>query len=273
LKDSCSRFRHSTSPQLAETSQAVRIADRSPFPLAHCPSPIAPALVGNVVVWKPSPAATYSNYIIHQILTEAGVPPGVIQFVPGPPPDVVAQAIAHPEFAGLHFTGSTFVFKKLWKDIATNIDSYKSYPRIVGETGARFDGGTQRGEATDCSTHAPIGGKNFHVVHKSAEIRNAVLQSVRAAFEYQGQKCSALSRLYVSASAWNSGFKDQFLAEIAKIRVGPPQDFGNFMGPVMCVSSVTIALPLLTDLFQVASPRLKRLPDTFKEQKKQVVRS
>ncbi|KAH9998312.1 delta-1-pyrroline-5-carboxylate dehydrogenase [Russula vinacea] len=173
--------------------------------------PGAPALVGNVVVWKPSPAATYSNYIVHQILSEAGVPPGVVQFVPGPPPEVVAQAIAHREFAALHFTGSTFVFKKLWKDIATNIDKYKSYPRIVGETG----------------------GKNFHVIHKSAEIRNAVLQSVRAAFEYQGQKCSALSRLYVSASAWNGGFKDQFLEEIAKIKVGPPQDLSNFMGPVI----------------------------------------
>ena len=99
---------------------------------------IAPALVGNVVVWKPSPAATYSNYIVYQILTEAGVPPGVIQFVPGPPPEVVAQAIAHQEFAGLHFTGSTFVFKKLWKDIATNIDQYRNYPRIVGETVRKF---------------------------------------------------------------------------------------------------------------------------------------
>ncbi|KAN0126573.1 Aldehyde/histidinol dehydrogenase [Russula decolorans] len=173
--------------------------------------PGTPALVGNVVLWKPSPAATYSNYIVHQILTEAGVPPGVIQFVPGPPPEVVAQAIAHREFAGLHFTGSTFVFNKLWKDIATNIDKYRNYPRIVGETG----------------------GKNFHLIHKSAEIRNAVLQSVRAAFEFQGQKCSALSRLYVSASAWNGGFKDMFLEEIAKIRVGPPQDFGSFVGPVI----------------------------------------
>lgn len=98
---------------------------------------IAPTLVGNVVLWKPSPAAMYSNYIIHQILSEAGVPPGVIQFVPGPAPEVVAQAIAHREFAGLHFTGSTLVFKKLWRDIATNIDKYRSYPRIVGETGAR----------------------------------------------------------------------------------------------------------------------------------------
>lgn len=173
--------------------------------------PGAPALVGNVVVWKPSPAATYSNYLVYRILTEAGVPSGVIQFVPGPPPEVVAQCINHPDFAALHFTGSTLVFKKLWKDIAANVDKYKGYPRIVGETG----------------------GKNFHLIHRSAEIRNAVLQSVRGAFEYQGQKCSALSRLYVSSSIWESGFKNQFLSEIAAIKVGPPQDFRNFMGPVI----------------------------------------
>jgi 1-pyrroline-5-carboxylate dehydrogenase len=125
----------------------------------------APALVGNVVLWKPSPAATYSNYIVHQILTEAGIPPGVIQFIPGPPPEVVAQAISHPRFSALNFTGSTAVFKKLWKDISAHLDIYAGYPRIVGETG----------------------GKNFHVVHQSAEIRNAVVQAVRGAFEYQGR--------------------------------------------------------------------------------------
>ncbi|KAG5651030.1 hypothetical protein H0H81_010158 [Sphagnurus paluster] len=175
----------------------------------HTGSP--PALVGNVVVWKPSPAATYSNYIVHQIFTEAGVPPGVIQFTPGPPAEVVAQTINNPNFSALHFTGSTFIFKKLWKDIAANLDIYKGYPRIVGETG----------------------GKNFHLIHKSAEIRNAVIQTVRGAFEYQGQKCSALSRLYVSTSVWNAGFKDQLLSEIAKIKVGSPTDFSNFMGPVI----------------------------------------
>ncbi|KAF4619195.1 hypothetical protein D9613_004850 [Agrocybe pediades] len=174
--------------------------------------PGAPAMVGNTVVWKPSPAATYSNYLVYQILAEAGVPPGVIQFVPGPPPEVVAQAIDHPSFAALHFTGSTFVFKKLWKDIAMNIDKYKGYPRIVGETG----------------------GKNFHIIHKSAEVKNAVIQSVRGAFEYQGQKCSALSRLYVSSSVWKEGgFKDLLLEEIAKIKVGSYEDWSNFMGPVI----------------------------------------
>ncbi|KAI0682624.1 delta-1-pyrroline-5-carboxylate dehydrogenase [Earliella scabrosa] len=173
--------------------------------------PGTPALVGNTVVWKPSPMAIYSNYIVYQILAEAGVPPGVIQFVPGPAEQVVGQAIASPDFAALHFTGSTFVFKKLWKEIASNVDVYKSYPRIVGETG----------------------GKNFHLVHSSAEIKNAVNQTVRAAFEYQGQKCSALSRLYVSSSVWSAGFKEQLLNEVAKLKVGPPTDFTNFVGPVI----------------------------------------
>ncbi|KAL4251112.1 Delta-1-pyrroline-5-carboxylate dehydrogenase [Abortiporus biennis] len=171
----------------------------------------APILVGNTVVWKPSPAATYSNYLIYKIFEEAGLPAGVLQFVPGPPAEVVAQVISHPEFAALHFTGSTFVFKKLWKDIAANIDNYKGYPRIVGETG----------------------GKNFHLIHPSAEVKNAVLQSVRGAFEYQGQKCSALSRLYVPSSLWSNGFKEQLLTETAKLKVGPAHDFTNFIGPVI----------------------------------------
>ncbi|CCM02326.1 uncharacterized protein FIBRA_04418 [Fibroporia radiculosa] len=171
----------------------------------------APALVGNTVVWKPSPAATYSNYIVHQIFLEAGIPPGVIQFIPGPAEEVVAQVLGNPNFAALHFTGSTFVFKKLWKDIAANLDKYKGYPRIVGETG----------------------GKNFHIIHPSAEIKNAVMQTIRGAFEYQGQKCSALSRLYVASSIWNSGFKDQLLEETAKLKVGSPMEFTNFIGPVI----------------------------------------
>ncbi|THH05706.1 hypothetical protein EW145_g4598 [Phellinidium pouzarii] len=171
----------------------------------------APAMVGNVVVWKPSPAATYANYLTYQLLAEAGVPPGVIQFVPGPPPEVVQQCIGHPAFAALHFTGSTHVFRSLWKNIAANLDNYKGYPRIVGETG----------------------GKNFHVVHESAELTNAVMQTVRGAYEYQGQKCSALSRLYVSSSLWANGFKDKLLQEVSKIKVGPAHDFSNFMGPVI----------------------------------------
>jgi len=131
-------------PTLTEVPSRVEYRALEGFVLAVSPFnftaiggnlPGVPALVGNVVLWKPSPAATYSNYIVYQLLEEAGVPPGVIQFVPGPPVDVVAQAISHPSFAGLHFTGSTAVFKKLWKDIAQNLDIYKGYPRIVGETG------------------------------------------------------------------------------------------------------------------------------------------
>ncbi|KAF8687076.1 hypothetical protein AX14_003721 [Amanita brunnescens Koide BX004] len=175
--------------------------------------PGAPALVGNVVIWKPSPAATYSNYLIYQILLEAGLPPSVIQFVPGPPAETVQHVLSHPNFAALHFTGSTFVFKKLWQDIGSNIHRYKTFPRIVGETG----------------------GKNFHLVHPSANVRNAVLQSLRSAFEYQGQKCSALSRLYVPESLWTApgGFKDQLLAEVAKIKVGPQTEWATFVGPVI----------------------------------------
>ena len=126
----------------------------------------APALVGNVVIWKPSSTATYSNYIIHRILLEAGLPPGVIQFVPGKPEHIVTTALGHREFAGLHFTGSTKVFRGLWKEIGDKVGqgAYKSYPRIVGETG----------------------GKNWHLVHQSADVKNAVMQSVRSAFEYQG---------------------------------------------------------------------------------------
>ncbi|KAK7470061.1 1-pyrroline-5-carboxylate dehydrogenase [Stygiomarasmius scandens] len=176
-----------------------------------------PAVLGNVVIWKPSPGAVYANYITHKIFLEAGVPPSVIQFLPctnDTAPALVNKALSHPSFAGLHFTGSTHVFRGLYKEIAiqTGEGKYKGYPRVVGETG----------------------GKNWHLVHETAEVRNAVNQSVRAAFEYQGQKCSALSRLYISSSLWSKqgGFKDLLLAEIKKIKVGPPTEWENFMGPV-----------------------------------------
>lgn len=171
-------------------------------------------MLGNVCVWKPSPMAVHSGYLISKIFTEAGVPPGVIQFLPClDAPTMCKQIFAHPEFASLHFTGSTKVFKQLWRDIGNNIDTYKSYPRIVGETG----------------------GKNFHLVHPSADVHMAVIESVRAAFEYQGQKCSALSRLYVPKSLWTApgGFKDQLVKECQAITVGPVTEFQHFMTPVM----------------------------------------
>lgn len=173
--------------------------------------PGAPAILGNVCVWKPSPAATYSNYIVHKILLEAGLPPSVIQFVPGNPADVVKQCIDHKAFASLHFTGSTTIFRKLWKDIATNIERYKGYPRIVGETG----------------------GKNFHVYHPSADIETGVIQLIRSAFEYSGQKCSACSRAYVPRSLWEGGFRDLLQKEVNAISLGPCTDYKHFLGPVI----------------------------------------
>ncbi|CAJ0647868.1 3348_t:CDS:2 [Entrophospora sp. SA101] len=170
----------------------------------------APALMGNVVLWKPSPNAVLSNWIVLEILREAGLPDGVIQWIPGQPVEVTQQVLKSPEFASLHFTGSTFVFKHLWKEIGNNIDIYKSYPRIVGETG----------------------GKNYHLVHKSANVPNAVHQTIRAAFEYQGQKCSACSRAYIPDTLWGQ-FSKLLLSEIDKIKVGPVEDFTNFMSAVI----------------------------------------
>lgn len=175
--------------------------------------PSAPAILGNVVLWKPSPSAVLSNYLVYQLLEEAGLPNGVIQFVPGDAETVCNVAIASPHFTSLHFTGSTHVFRMLWKKIGENICNYKSYPRIVGETG----------------------GKNFHLLHPSLDeegIRHAALQTIRGAFEFQGQKCSACSRCYVPSSQI-AEFKKHILAEHAKITQGPVQEFQHFAGPVI----------------------------------------
>ncbi|KAJ6160672.1 hypothetical protein N7470_004068 [Penicillium chermesinum] len=172
----------------------------------------APALMGNVVLWKPSPSAIASNWLVHQILLEAGLPKNVIQFVPGDAEEVTSTVLNHREFAALHFTGSTDVFRSLYGQISQGVadGKYRSYPRIVGETG----------------------GKNFHLVHKSADVRNAVVQTVRGAFEYQGQKCSATSRAYVAASIADD-FIAQLTAEVKQLQVGEPTDFSNFCGPVI----------------------------------------
>lgn len=172
--------------------------------------PTAPAMMGNVVLWKPSSSAILSNYIVHEILTEAGLPPGVIQFIPGPASAVADTLLNHPAMAGVHFTGSTEVFKKIWKQVGNNIDKYHSYPRLVGETG----------------------GKNFHFIHESADLMNAVHNTIRGAYEYQGQKCSACSRLYVPDSMWPE-FRKMFLEEVAKIKMGGPEEFSAFCGPVI----------------------------------------
>ncbi|KAG5961801.1 hypothetical protein E4U57_007393 [Claviceps arundinis] len=178
--------------------------------------PGAPALMGNVVVWKPSDFAIASNWLVYQILLEAGLPKDVIQFVPGNPEEITKTVLAHKEFAALHYTGSTAVFRKLYGAIGQGVAEgrYRSYPRIVGETG----------------------GKNFHLIHPSADVENAVKHTIRGAFEFQGQKCSATSRLYVPKSLWPA-FKQKLAAEVNKISVGVPQNHANLCGPVIHAAS------------------------------------
>ncbi|KAK2004138.1 1-pyrroline-5-carboxylate dehydrogenase [Colletotrichum falcatum] len=174
--------------------------------------PGAPALLGNVVVWKPSDYAIASNWLVYNILIEAGLPRKVIQFVPGNPEEVTKAVLEHRKLAALHYTGSTAIFRKLYGAIGEGVATghYQSYPRIVGETG----------------------GKNFHLIHPSADVDNAVKQTIRGAFEFQGQKCSATSRAYVPMSLWPQ-FKEGLCAETAKIKIGNPVDHSNFMGPVI----------------------------------------
>ncbi|MBA0125362.1 L-glutamate gamma-semialdehyde dehydrogenase [Haloechinothrix sp. YIM 98757] len=173
--------------------------------------PTAPALMGNTVVWKPTPTQQLAAHFTMRILEAAGLPPGVINMVTGDGAAVSRVALADPDFAGLHFTGSTATFKMLWRTIADNLDAYRSYPRIVGETG----------------------GKDFIVAHPSAHVDKVVTAIVRGAFEYQGQKCSAASRVYVPRSLWDSGLREQ-LADVAKtISYGDVRDFSNFGGAVI----------------------------------------
>ncbi|MFF9014595.1 L-glutamate gamma-semialdehyde dehydrogenase [Streptomyces sp. NPDC014870] len=173
--------------------------------------PTAPALMGNVVIWKPSPTQTHSAVLLMELLEEAGLPKGVINLVTGDGIAVSEVALNHPDLAGIHFTGSTKTFQHLWKTVGTNIEKYRSYPRIVGETG----------------------GKDFVVAHPSAD--RAILKTAltRGSFEFQGQKCSASSRAYVPASIWNSGFKEQFAAEVDGITMGDVTDLSNFIGAVI----------------------------------------
>ncbi|MFJ8693504.1 L-glutamate gamma-semialdehyde dehydrogenase [Streptomyces roseolilacinus] len=173
--------------------------------------PTAPALMGNVVVWKPSPTQTHAAVLLMELLEEAGLPKGVINLVTGDGIAVSEVALEHPMLAGIHFTGSTRTFQHLWKTVGNNIEKYRSYPRIVGETG----------------------GKDFVVAHPSAD--PAVLKTAltRGAFEFQGQKCSATSRAYIPASIWNSGFKEEFAAEVDGIRMGDVTDLTNFVGAVI----------------------------------------
>ena len=176
--------------------------------------PACMALMGNVVVWKPSDSQVYSAKVIMDVFKEAGVPAGVINVVFGDPVIVTNAVLASPDFSGLHFTGSTFVFKELWKQIGTNIHRYKTYPRIVGETG----------------------GKDFIIAHKSANPKQVATGIIRGAFEFQGQKCSAASRAYLPKSLWKD-IKSQLLEDLESIKMGSPEDLSNFVTAVIHESS------------------------------------
>jgi len=172
--------------------------------------PTSPAMMGNTVVWKPASSAVFPAYYIMQLLKAAGLPDGVINMVPGSGGKVGTPALNSPELAGVHFTGSTAVFQGMWRTIGMNIQKYRSYPRIVGETG----------------------GKDFVFVHHSAGLHETVTVLVRGAFEYQGQKCSAASRAYLPESLWPS-LKDALVTAIKRIKMGDPEDFRNFMAAVI----------------------------------------
>ncbi len=172
--------------------------------------PTAPALMGNTVVWKPAEAAILSAWRLYELLEEAGIPPGVINFIPGLAHDKTNVILDHPDFAGMHFTGSTDVFRAMWKRCGDNLARYKTYPRLVGETG----------------------GKDFIVAHPSADPRALATAIVRGGYEYQGQKCSAASRIYVAQSVW-AQMKDELVATIEGIKQGDVANFSNFMGAVI----------------------------------------
>src|SRR3954468_22060322 len=172
--------------------------------------PTAPAIMGCTVVWKPAATAVYSNYLLFRLLQEAGLPPGVVNFVPGPAQLVSERLLGDRHLGGIHFTGSTEVFQTLWKQVSDNLTRYADYPRLVGETG----------------------GKDFILAHPSADVDALTTGLVRGAFEYQGQKCSAASRAYVPESLWPK-VREQMLGRLGEARGGDPADFRNFMAAVI----------------------------------------
>ena len=171
--------------------------------------PTAPAMLGNVALWKPARSVLLSNYFIYQVLVEAGLPPGVIDFVPFPS-KVANVALDHPDLAGVHFTGSYSTLVHIWRRIGENLEKYRNFPRVVGETG----------------------GKDFIFMHPSADVRGTVVNLIRGAFEYQGQKCSACSRAYIPESAWPE-VERMLKEEVPKVPMGRVDDLGNLMGAIV----------------------------------------
>lgn len=183
-----------------------------------------PALMGNTVLWKPSHTAALSNYYLMELLEDAGLPPGVVNFIPSQP-DQISKVLLHPSLAGVAFTGSTRTFQTIWKSVAANLPNYRNFPRISGETG----------------------GKNFHLVHPSAHIPTVVAATVRSAFEYQGQKCSACSRLFAPQSKW-AEIRDGLVDMTKQLKMGQPDDFSTFLSAVIdknsfdkCVNYLNVA--------------------------------
>ena len=172
--------------------------------------PCAPALMGNVAIWKPASSAILPCYFLMKLLEEAGLPKGVINFVPGKGSEIGNTALLNKDLSGVHFTGSTNTFQHIWKVIGKNINNYKTYPRIVGETG----------------------GKDFCLAHETVDTDQLITAMIRGAFEYQGQKCSALSRVYVPDTIWPN-VKKKYLSELKTIKMGTPRDFTNFMNAVI----------------------------------------
>jgi 1-pyrroline-5-carboxylate dehydrogenase len=176
--------------------------------------PTSVALMGNTVVWKPASTAAYSAYFLMKLYEEAGLPPGVINLVYGSGAEIGDPALASPDLAGIHFTGSTAVFNGMWRSVAGNLESYRNYPRIVGETG----------------------GKDFIVAHPSADVEALATAIVRGSFEYQGQKCSAASRVFAPSNLWPE-LKERLVEQVRTLKMGNVNDFGNFMGAVIDKSS------------------------------------
>ncbi len=172
--------------------------------------PTAPAMAGNTVIWKPASTAVYSNYLVMCLLEESGLPEGVINFIPGSGSEIGDEALKHPSLAGIHFTGSSEVFRSMWKKVGENIANYRNYPRIVGETG----------------------GKDFVIAHPTADKDELITALVRGAFEFQGQKCSAASRAYIPESLWEE-VKDKLVETTENIRVGDVKDFTNYLSAVI----------------------------------------